>query len=475
MASVYITLVKCLLSIYAANGQTTGDYLITNLPLYNNSNGPIPFKQYAGYMPLKDVDDTHMFFWFVESMNNPSTDPIFLWMNGGLGASSVRYGFWTEHGPFRLSKDSSSINLHPWSWNHLVNTIYIESPSGSGYSYSNNPNGYNCTDNKTSLINFLFLDRFFSVFTQFANNNLYISGESYGGHYIPQLSQQILLHFNQSNQYLWTKNMKGLIIGNPAIEGDSPWSTNYYSYFINLWSHALLPQTAWVQSNKVCGWTDYLTNCSMNGFSPTSQCIQIVNDTLYRYNLTFDWLKWDIYDVYTPVCDINSTNHNQNVMIFNYSYDPCLDNYTANYMNRNDVLKALHVYDEYIIQNRTWPNHPGEGWTYPHHAYDSFKMFNEFFTNPISNKWNITVYSGDVDSGCPHIDSQRWIGCLNRPLIKQWSNWYLYGDVAGSITIYDKIKFETIKYCGHMVPGYCPVQGLLVLQHYLTGRYQLTI
>lgn len=56
------------------------DFLITDLPLFNGSFDSIPFKQYAGYMPLGDEDETAFFFWFVESQNDPSTDPLTLWL-----------------------------------------------------------------------------------------------------------------------------------------------------------------------------------------------------------------------------------------------------------------------------------------------------------------------------------------------------------------------------------------------------------
>ena len=61
---------------------TPDDYLITSLPLYNGSFSEIPFKQYAGFMPIGDESDTHLFFWFVESQRSPSTDPLMLWTNG---------------------------------------------------------------------------------------------------------------------------------------------------------------------------------------------------------------------------------------------------------------------------------------------------------------------------------------------------------------------------------------------------------
>ena len=129
----------------SSDNLTPSDFLITSLPLYSGSFDDIPFKQYAGYMPLGDIDETALFFWFVESQNNPLNDPITLWLNGGPGASSIEYGFWTEHGPFRLLPNGTAVINYNYSWNKISNVIYLESPSGVGYSYSKNPTGYNCS------------------------------------------------------------------------------------------------------------------------------------------------------------------------------------------------------------------------------------------------------------------------------------------------------------------------------------------
>lgn len=85
----------------------------------------------SGYMPLEDASGTEIFFWFVEAASNPATAPVVLWMNGGPGASSIGYGFWTEHGPFRLATNTSGDpvpTLYDYSWNKLANVLYIEAP-----------------------------------------------------------------------------------------------------------------------------------------------------------------------------------------------------------------------------------------------------------------------------------------------------------------------------------------------------------
>lgn len=43
-------------------------------------------KSYTGYIELSPT--MHSFFWFFESRQNPSTDPVTLWLNGGPGSDS---------------------------------------------------------------------------------------------------------------------------------------------------------------------------------------------------------------------------------------------------------------------------------------------------------------------------------------------------------------------------------------------------
>jgi len=67
--------------------------------------------------------------------------------------------------------------------------------------------------------------------------------------------------------------------------------------------------------------------------------------------------------------------------------------------------------------------------------------------------------------------TERWIECLGREVVRDWNNWWMDGDVAGSYKIYDGITFETVKGCGHTIPTYCPEQGFLFFEQYINGTY----
>ncbi len=54
----------------------------------------------------------------------------------GFGFGLCDKGFWTEHGPFRLQDNTTVIN-YDYSWNRISSMLYLEAPTGVGFSYSN--------------------------------------------------------------------------------------------------------------------------------------------------------------------------------------------------------------------------------------------------------------------------------------------------------------------------------------------------
>lgn len=123
----------------------------------------------------------------------------------------------SELGPFYPDDEGSTLTPNPWAWNkvrlgscprpcaasalhagsprpsppQVANMLFIESPAGVGFSYSNDKSDYTVGDARTSADLYVFLLGFLKEFPQYANTPFWVSGESYGGHYVPNLANYI--------------------------------------------------------------------------------------------------------------------------------------------------------------------------------------------------------------------------------------------------------------------------------------------
>ena len=119
---------------------------------------------------------------------------------------------------------------NPFSWNKNANVIYLEQPAGVGFSTAAKEVGYSTGDNETALENYQFLEGFFEEFPQYAQNDLWVTGESYGGVYIPTLTYNILT--GTSTQL--RASLKGIMIGNPIIYC-AGWKDTFFTIQLELY------------------------------------------------------------------------------------------------------------------------------------------------------------------------------------------------------------------------------------------------
>ena len=93
----------------------------------------------------------------------------------------------------------------------VANVIFLESPAGVGFSYSNTSSDYiKSGDTKTAEDSYTFLVNWLERFPQYKNRDFFIAGESYAGHYVPQLAHTILKKNKNKNQTVI--NLKGIAV-----------------------------------------------------------------------------------------------------------------------------------------------------------------------------------------------------------------------------------------------------------------------
>ena len=100
---------------------------------------------------------------------------------------------------FQLSDQGSYVN--EYAWNLKANMLYLESPAGSGqrHGYSECIKGGAAVSCKWDDVSqgeayAHTLAAFHKAFPEFSKSDLYLTGESYAGIYVPYLALQIYLN-----------------------------------------------------------------------------------------------------------------------------------------------------------------------------------------------------------------------------------------------------------------------------------------
>jgi carboxypeptidase C (cathepsin A) len=110
-----------------------------------------------------------------------------MWFNGGPGCSSL-LGVFQELGPYVIDSDNNPSQFrNPWSWNKNASLLAFESPAGVGWSVAGTDEDWKTNDMRSSEDAMSALLAWFTKFPEYktGNNPFFVSGESYGGIYVP--------------------------------------------------------------------------------------------------------------------------------------------------------------------------------------------------------------------------------------------------------------------------------------------------
>ncbi|PPS12667.1 hypothetical protein GOBAR_AA07973 [Gossypium barbadense] len=410
----------------------------------------VKFSQYSGYITVEAKAGRALFYWLTEApaKSRPETKPLVLWLNGGPGCSSIAYGASEEVGPFRVREDGKSLRLNPYAWNQEANLLFLDSPAGVGFSYSNTSSDiYTAGDKRTAEDAYTFLMRWLERFPNYKHRPFYIAGESYAGHYIPELSQ-VIVHRNEGvkNPVL---NFKGFLLGNPLLDDyyDNIGSHEYW------WNHGLISESTYKELKRSCSNDTFLF--------PKDGCNNALSGAYEEFG------NINPYNIYGPPCNaISTSNHRLAQLPLPWRFrgnDECVVMYTRRYMNNRRVQKALHAH-------LTPLRHP---WTTCSSAIrrnwtDSPKSMLPIIKQLIGAGIRIWIFSGDTDAVLPLTATRYCINALSLPTNISWYAWIdEQAQVGGWSEVYKGLTYVTVRGAGHEVPLTQPQRALRLFRYFL--------
>lgn len=437
------------------NGYPIED-LVVNLP----GQPKVGFKQYAGYIDVDIKSGRSLFYYFVEAEDDSHLKPLTLWLNGGPGCSSVGGGAFTELGPFFPRGDGRALRRNSKSWNKASNLLFVESPAGVGWSYSNTSSDYNTGDAKTAHDMYTFMLKWFGKFPAFRSRDLFLAGESYAGHYIPQLAVVLLDHNEHSAGFKF--NIKGVAIGNPLLRLDRD-IPSIYEYY---WSHGMISDEIGLTIMNQCDFKDYSFATPHNVSDVCNNAIGEADTVVGNYI--------DPYDVILDVCYPSIVEQELRLRKMatklSFGVDVCMSYERQFYFNLPEVQKALHA-------NRT--NLP-YGWSMcsglvNYSDTDGNMDILPLLKRIVQNHIPVWVFSGDQDSVVPMLGSRTLVRELAHDLkfkiTVPYGAWFHKGQVGGWATEYGNLlTFATVRGAAHMVPYAQPSRALHLFSSFVRGR-----
>ncbi|KAM3268839.1 serine carboxypeptidase-like 45 isoform X1 [Capsicum chacoense] len=434
----------------------------------------VGFQQFSGYVTVDDKKQRSLFYYFVEAETDPASKPLVLWLNGGPGCSSLGVGAFSENGPFRPRGQVLVKNEH--SWNQEANMLYLESPIGVGFSYSANTSSYEAVNDEITGVfchsqiltqhavsrswtfqgQCCILTTLVHKFPQYSKSNLFLTGESYAGHYVPQLAK-LMVAYNKKQQLF---NLKGVALGNPVLE----FATDFNSRAEYFWSHGLISDPTYRMFSSTCNYSRYVSEYYRDSLSPIcSRVMSLVSRETSKFV--------DKYDVTLDVCISSVLSQSKIISPHENTekLDVCVEDEVVNYLNRKDVRRALHA--ELVGVRR---------WAVCSSILDYQYLDIEIPTISIigmlvKERIPVLIYSGDQDSVVPLIGSRATVHQLARQMrlntTVPYRVWFAGQQVGGWTHVYDNmLTFATIRGASHEAPFSQPERSLVLFKSFLQGK-----
>lgn len=393
---------------------------------------------------------TALFYWLVEHPHPAA--PLVVWLQGGPGASSL-FGLFVENGPVHILGNLSTA-VNPYSWSRVANVLFIDNPAGTGFSTGTPPTSGEmiADDMQYALRNFYevpprctpgsySLPVVMQVFPRFMDAQLFIFGESFAGHMIPQIATRIQA-VNQATPREQRIPLQGIGMGDG-------------------WTAPLLQNGAWAEYAASFGLVDQQQKHEIDAMY--RQCKRLILNHEYLRSLQFCYSNLlalvtnfsgvDVYDI-----------RRQASQTRNFSY-------VGAYLAQPDVHSRLGV------GNKQWHEFSPavEQALQSEYSRDVSPLVARLLDQGI----RVLVYAGQYDLICCSLGVERWVHSLDwkgacafdKAHRRPWriaSNEHLAGYVQSTP---DRMLTSVLVHnAGHYVPFDQPAAAVQMLTHFLQNR-----
>ncbi|KYR01979.1 peptidase S10 family protein [Tieghemostelium lacteum] len=400
-----------------------------------SSSSSTPFT-YSGFFTVNQTYDINLFYWFFEAQNGNKDAPILIFFQGGPGASSL-FSLFVETGPYRILSNLTMVPANV-TWNSEFHMMYIDNPVGTGFSYTTSDDGYSNNEVEIAQNLYNLLTQFYQIYPEFSDNDLYLTGESYAGKYVPALAYYIYEQNQLKNTFI---NLVGVAIGDGLVD----------------------PATQVTQYANLCYYTGL--------------CDLVQQDTMlmYQEKIIFNiqeqnWMEAN--NLFTDLINgppdyFQNITGNPNYYDIRRSVEPSYGgNYVA-FVNSSAIRQLIHVGNNYFQNNNN---------VYLHLQEDIPKSVIQYVPTLIEN-YKVLFYNGQFDFivGVSLTETMirtiQWSG-IQPFILTNRIIWKIPSDnidVAGYVRQYQNLTQIVVRDAGHIAPFDQPERCLDMITRFVNN------
>ncbi|CAH1405379.1 unnamed protein product [Nezara viridula] len=408
-------------------GQTAAE---VHLPNFN-------FTSFAGYMTVNKRYNSNIFFWYIQSEIDPKNAPVVLWLQGGPGSSSL-FGLFCENGPITPDKNGR-MQISKYAWSNLFNVIYIDNPVGTGFSFTEDEQGYPNNQVEVGKDLHSTLEQFFTLFPHLRKNDFFVTGESYAGKYVPAVAFAIHTANKNNTRKI---NMKGIAIGDGWTDPENMLLYGDYLYQIGLIDknardafHEKENETRWyIQKGDYTSATKVIDSLILTVYTPYPSFFTNITGFSAYYNYL------NVGDE-SESCDYST------------------------FLLSDQIRNRIHV------GNKTYLG----GEVSARHLFDDIGKSVKPWVEVLLENYRVLFYNGQLDIICAYpltvnfLNHLSWSGS-DLYKVAPRKEWFVGGELAGYTKTVKGFTEVLVRDAGHMVPSDQPKYAFDLLSRFVFNK-----